>query len=101
MAEIKKFICVCGSGVGSSMMVQMNVEKVMKELGKKGITVEHAKIEGLEPEENTVYVIAKELAPQFEKFPRRVELDQIMSMKELRPKIEKVFEQTEDQFVIG
>ncbi|WP_418289966.1 hypothetical protein, partial [Massilicoli timonensis] len=26
-------MCCCGSGLGSSLLVRMNVEKIMKELG--------------------------------------------------------------------
>ena len=33
MAEIKSIMCCCGSGLGSSMMVQMNIEKALKNMG--------------------------------------------------------------------
>ena len=31
----------CGSGLGSSFMVQMNIESVLKELGVTNVEVEH------------------------------------------------------------
>ena len=38
-----KFIAACGSGLGSSLMVSMNVTKVLKELGVEA-EVEHSDI---------------------------------------------------------
>ena len=35
MAEIRKVMCCCGSGLGSSMMVQMNIEKALKKIQKQ------------------------------------------------------------------
>ena len=41
---IKKIMCCCGSGLGSSMLVRMNVEKVLNKLGKSGIEVTHSSL---------------------------------------------------------
>ena len=30
---IKKIMCCCGSGLGSSLMIRLNVEKALKKLG--------------------------------------------------------------------
>ena len=40
----KKIMCCCGSGLGSSMLVRMNVEKVLNKLGKSGIEVTHCSL---------------------------------------------------------
>ena len=42
--EIRKIMCCCGQGLGSSMIVGMNVEKVLQKLGIKGVSVEHTAI---------------------------------------------------------
>ena len=39
--EIKSIMCCCGQGLGSSMIVSMNVEKVLKKLGISGVSVSH------------------------------------------------------------
>ena len=39
-----KFLAVCGSGLGSSFMVEMNIKKVLKELGVTGVEVEHTDV---------------------------------------------------------
>jgi ascorbate PTS system EIIB component len=38
-----KFLVVCGNGLGSSFIVEMNVKKVLKELGIEG-EVSHKRI---------------------------------------------------------
>ena len=41
---IKKIMCCCGSGLGSSLMIRLNVEKVLKKLGVTGIEVLHSSL---------------------------------------------------------
>ena len=36
---IKKIMCCCGSGLGSSLMIRLNVEKALKKLGISGVEV--------------------------------------------------------------
>lgn len=43
-SKIMKFLAICGSGLGSSFMVQMNIEKELKSLGVNGVEVEHSDI---------------------------------------------------------
>ena len=33
---IKSIMCCCGSGLGSSLMIRLNVEKALKKLGISG-----------------------------------------------------------------
>ena len=42
--EIRSIMCCCGQGLGSSMIVSMNVEKALKKLGVSGVKVEHTAI---------------------------------------------------------
>ena len=39
----------CGSGLGSSFMVQMNIESILSELGVTGVEVEHYDLGGADP----------------------------------------------------
>ena len=36
-----KILVCCGSGLGSSFMIEMNIENVLNELGVKGVEVNH------------------------------------------------------------
>ena len=44
MAKIRKIMCCCGSGLGSSLMVQMNIEKALKNLGIEGVEADHTSL---------------------------------------------------------
>ena len=37
-----KIVCVCGMGLGSSLILKMSVESAMKQLGVKDFDIEHA-----------------------------------------------------------
>lgn len=39
---IKSIMCCCGSGLGSSMLVRMNVEKTLQKIGVSGVSVTHS-----------------------------------------------------------
>ena len=41
---VHSIMCCCGSGLGSSMLVRMNVEKALKKLGASGISVSHSSL---------------------------------------------------------
>ena len=40
-----KFLCICQSGLGSSFMVQMNIQNILQELGLSDeVTVDHSDV---------------------------------------------------------
>ena len=38
---VKKITCVCPAGIGSSLILAMNVEKVLDKMGKGDIKIDH------------------------------------------------------------
>lgn len=42
--RIKSIMCCCGGGVGSSFIVQMNVESLLKKHGIEGVSVDHVSV---------------------------------------------------------
>ena len=61
-----KFMAVCGSGLGSSFMVQMNIEKILKELGVSGIEVQHSDISSASSNDADVFFLARDVAERVE-----------------------------------
>lgn len=41
MVTIRRIVCCCGNGLGSSLIVQMNLEKVLADLNITGVQVSH------------------------------------------------------------
>ena len=57
-----KFAAVCGSGLGSSFMVEMNINSVLSELGVSGVEVSHYDIGSASPDIADVSFVASDLA---------------------------------------
>ncbi|MFT4297021.1 MAG: PTS sugar transporter subunit IIB [Micropruina sp.] len=82
-----KFTAACGSGLGSSFMVQMNIEKVLKELGVSGVEVEHSDVSSISPGAADVFFLARDVAEGVSVDAKVVVLDSIIDMDELREKV--------------
>ncbi len=83
-----KFMAICGSGLGSSFMVQMNIEKILKELGVSGVEVEHSDVSSAASGEADVFFLAKDVAEGLHIVDAQtVVLDSIIDMDELREKV--------------
>ena len=54
---IRSIMCCCGSGLGSSMMVSMNVEKALKNLGITGVSVDHTSLSEVNPNSADLFVV--------------------------------------------
>lgn len=82
-----KFMAVCGSGLGSSFMVQMNIETVLRELGVSGVQVEHSDISSTSSTDADVFFLARDVADSVHFDAKTVVLDSIIDMDELRGKV--------------
>lgn len=47
MSDIKKVLCFCGSGLGTSFMMEMNAKKALKSLGITDVEVDHTTIDDM------------------------------------------------------
>ena len=86
---IKKIMCCCGSGLGSSLMIRMNVEKVLKQMGVTGIEVLHSSLSDASANAADLFVVGGDLENFTSSFPRVILLSNIMSIPELEEKLEK------------
>ena len=100
MTEIRKVMCCCGQGLGSSMMVEMNIQKALKKLGKTNVTVGHTSLSEVNPGAADLFVVGRDIATQLKSYPRVVVLNKIMSMVELTEKLEQAFKVEGDEIHI-
>ena len=56
-----KIMAICGSGLGSSFMVEMNIKKVLKKMGVDA-EVELSDLSSAIPGEADLFVMAKDIA---------------------------------------
>ena len=85
--EIRSIMCCCGQGLGSSMIVSMNVEKALKKLGVSGVKVEHTAIGEVTEGSADLFVIGADLAPQMTSYKNKIILNQLMDMNEIERSI--------------
>lgn len=85
--EIKKIMCCCGSGLGSSMLVRMNVEKVLKNHGMNDIEVVHSSVSDAVENAADLFVVGGDLEEFVDSLPNKIILDNIMDMGELEEKL--------------
>ena len=89
---VHSIMCCCGSGLGSSMLVRMNVEKALKKLGASGISVSHSSLSDAAEGAADLFVVGKELANFVKELPRVIILDNIMDKAELETKLKAEIE---------
>lgn len=86
-----KFLVVCGHGLGSSFMIEMNIEQALKELdiNESDIEVDHSDLGSASPDMADVFICGKDLADNVASFGELIVLDNILDKDELKTKIEE------------
>jgi ascorbate PTS system EIIB component len=92
--EVHSIMCACGSGLGSSLMVEMNINDVLKKMGKSGITVTHSTTSDVRPGAADLFVVGRDLADFIKDVPEesKVILTNIVDKNELEQKLTEAFE---------
>ncbi|MGY6172387.1 PTS sugar transporter subunit IIB [Candidatus Mycoplasma pogonae] len=83
-----KIACVCGSGLGSSLLMEMNVKSMLDKLKIDYETVEHTNISSFNGANYNFIVIGADVAPALD-YPQEkmVVLTNILSLDELETKL--------------
>ncbi|AIR06700.1 PTS system ascorbate-specific transporter subunits IICB [Cedecea neteri] len=86
-----KIMAICGSGLGSSFMVEMNIKKVLKKLNIEA-EVEHSDLSSATPGAADVFVMAKDIAASAS-LPdsQLVVINNIIDINELENKLSAYF----------
>jgi PTS system ascorbate-specific IIB component len=85
-----KIAAVCGSGLGSSFMVEMNIKSILEKLGKNGVEVTHFDVGSAVPGSADYFFIGKDLKNSVHGLENVVVLDSIIDKNELEEKLKNV-----------
>ncbi|MGL4677193.1 MAG: PTS sugar transporter subunit IIB [Brevinema sp.] len=89
-----KFLCACGSGLGSSLIISMNVSKVFSTLNLTNCEVEHCDISSVVSKDTDYYIFSLDVAESMavSSIPKEkiIVLNNILSLPELTEKIQVV-----------
>lgn len=86
-----KIVCVCGLGMGSSLILKMSVEKAMRELGV-GCDVEHwsaGTVDGLNPD---IIVASMDFQEEFAGRDNVIFVKNIVKSDEVKEKLKEYLE---------
>ncbi len=89
---IKKILCFCGSGLGTSFVMEMNAKKALANLGITGVTVEHSTIDDVMPGAADLFICSADLLPNAEKAGKAIGLQNMVSVQEIQEKLKAAFE---------
>jgi len=85
---MKKVLVVCGNGLGSSMIVEMNVKSALKEMGQEA-DVSHTDLTSAKTEPADLYLGSGDIVGHLEDGKKNVvSLNNLMDKKELREALE-------------
>lgn len=85
-----KILAVCGSGLGSSLMLGMNIKDVLKNLGVSGVEVNHSDLGSVTQGMADYIVCGKDIAMAMKQHKNVIVLDSILSKQELSEKLVEV-----------
>lgn len=91
--SIRKIMCACGSGLGSSLMVEMNIQDVLKKMGVGDVQVVHTTTSDVKPGAADLFVVGRDLADFIRGVPEEeiVVLNNIIDKGELETKLREKF----------
>jgi len=82
-----KILVVCGNGLGSSFIMEINVKKALNELNVEA-QVEHTDLTTALTEKADLYVGAQDIISQLDNGERKViGLENIMNLEEIKSKL--------------
>ncbi|MCF6409502.1 PTS sugar transporter subunit IIB [Pseudalkalibacillus salsuginis] len=85
---MKKILVVCGNGLGSSMIVEMNVNAALKDMGKEA-EVSHTDLTTAKTEQADLYLGSEDIVESLEDGKKKVvKLKNLMDKNELREALE-------------
>ena len=102
MKKIRQIICCCGSGLGSSLFVELNLKNIMSTNNIKGIQICHDSITSINPSPfgSDLVVGGVDVAPVLKQYPRVIILKDLISYEEAESKLKRALASEEDSFFI-
>lgn len=82
-----KIAAICGTGLGSSFMIQMNIKKVLADLGVEDIELSHYDLANTTNDLADVFIMGRDIAPAATHLKKVIALNSIIDKEELKEKL--------------
>lgn len=100
MRAIRSIVCCCSNGLGSSMIMEMNLKRALAAIGRSDITVRHIPLSEANSISDELYVVGLDIAPQMKDFKRVIIIRDMVSTDEFVDKLTRALESAEKRFRI-
>ncbi|MGW8431258.1 PTS sugar transporter subunit IIB [Curtobacterium citreum] len=87
-----KILAVCSTGLGSSFMTHLNIDKALKELGVTGVEVDHADLGSVGASSADAFFVGKDIAEAASGLGDVVVLDSLIDQNEIKTKVATALE---------
>lgn len=90
-----QILMVCGNGCGSSLICQMAVEEVLRQLGVKA-KIDHSDMLSASSKKAEILIAGINFKPHFDSFagfPNKIYLQSLVSKEEIRSKLQPLLEE--------
>ncbi len=84
---MKRIMAICGSGLGTSFMVEMNITEILNAEGITGFEVSHSSLAEATADQADYFVSARDLEASATHLPNLIALDSLFDTDELRTKL--------------
>lgn len=84
---LRKIMCCCGVGLGSSFLVEMNVQKTLKKFGIQDVEVVHTCLSDAYKGAADLFIVGADLESQLRDVGDTILLKNIISLPELEEKL--------------
>lgn len=82
-----KIMVVCGNGLGSSFLMEMNINKVLEDIGAE-VEVDHCDLTSAKGYKSDIIVALKDIAGQLEGYSEvLVSLENLLDLDDMKAKI--------------
>ena len=98
--RIRSIVCCCSNGLGSSMIMEMNLKRALAAIGRSDITVRHIPLSEANSISDELYVVGLYIAPQMKDFKRVIIIRDMVSTDEFTEKLTRALESAEKRFRI-
>ena len=88
---IKKILVLCVSGIVTSLIMELNCKKALKQLGITGVEVDHTTIDDVVPGAADLFICGAYLMPTAEKTGQAIGLQNMTSLPEMTQRLKEVF----------
>lgn len=85
--KIRKILCCCIAGMGSSFIVEMNLKKVLNKLNMKDVEVSHAGIYDAVPGAADLFICSADVYEECLKAGDTIPLNRLTDSNELETKL--------------